>query len=79
MEIFDVPGAYLNYDIPEEKFALLNFEDRFVDIMYEVNPEFIKYVQQEGKKKVLYLRIFRSLYRCIKSALLWYNLYKNTL
>jgi len=29
----------------------------------------------ENGKKVLYLRILKALYRCIESALLWYNLY----
>ena len=39
VEIFDVPGAYLNADIPEDKFILIKTEDKFVDIMYEVNPK----------------------------------------
>ena len=39
VEIFDVPGAYLNADVPEDNFTLLKIEDKFVDIMYEVNPK----------------------------------------
>ena len=46
MAIFDVPGAYLNDNMPEGKIVLLKLEDDFVDIMCEVNPEFIKEVQQ---------------------------------
>ena len=46
--------------------------------MYEVNPEFINDVQQEVKKKVLHLRVLKALYGCIKLALPWYNLYKDT-
>ena len=38
MAIFDVPGAYLNADMLEDKFVLLKLEDEFVDIMCEVNP-----------------------------------------
>ena len=38
MEIFDAPGAYLNVEIPEDKFVLLKLEDEFVDTMCEVNP-----------------------------------------
>ena len=38
MVIFDAPCAYLNYDMPEEKFLLLKLEDEFVDIMCKVNP-----------------------------------------
>ena len=37
MEIFDVPGAYLNGDMIEDKFVLLKLEDDFVDMMCEVN------------------------------------------
>ena len=33
MAIFEVPGAYLNFDIPEDKFVLLKLEDYFVYIM----------------------------------------------
>ena len=33
----------------------------------------------ESGTKVLYLIILRALYGCIQSALLWYNLYLNTL
>ena len=42
MAIFDVPGAYLNSDMPGGKFVLLKLEDEFVDIIHESNPEFIK-------------------------------------
>ena len=38
MAIFDVPGAYLNSDIPEDKFLFLKLEDEFVGIMCEFNP-----------------------------------------
>ena len=31
--IFDVPGAYLNAYIPEDKFTILNIEGESVDIM----------------------------------------------
>ena len=79
MAIFDVSGAYLNADMPEDKFVLLRLEDYIVDIMREVNPEFINDVQQEGKKNVLYLSVLKELYGCIKSTLLWYNLYRVTL
>ena len=66
MAIFDVPGAYLNVDMPEDKFVLLKLEDDFIYIMCEVNLEFIKDIQQKGKKKVLYLRLLKALYGCIE-------------
>ena len=36
--IFDVPGAYLNTYMPNEKYVRLNLEGEFVDIMCDVNP-----------------------------------------
>ena len=50
MAIFDIPGAYLNSDMPEDKFVLLKLGDELVDIMCEVIPELINDVQHEGKK-----------------------------
>ena len=38
MAIFLCPGAYLNDEIPEDKFIILNIEGEFVDIMCKVNP-----------------------------------------
>ena len=52
---FYVPGAYLNYEIPEDKFILLNIDGEFVDIMWEVNPEHKKNARVENGVKVLYV------------------------
>ena len=35
--MFDVPGAYLQTDLPEGNFSLLKFEGIFVDIICEFN------------------------------------------
>ena len=59
MAKFDVPDAYLNADVPEDKFVWLRLEYEFVDIICEVNPEFTKDVKQEFRKKVLYLRVLK--------------------
>ena len=75
MDIFDVPGAYLNDDMPEDKFILLNIEGEVLDIMREVNPEHKKNVRVENGVKVLYLRLLEALYGCMKYALLWYDIY----
>ena len=77
--IFDVPGAYLNAYMPDDKFVLLKLEGEFVDIMCEVNPEYTNDVRHEQGKKVLYLRVLKALYGCIESALLWYEMYSSTL
>ena len=77
--IFDVPGAYLNADLPEDKFIIIKFENKFVDIMCTVNPELKKEVIHDGKNKVLYLKIVKALYGCVESALLWYQLFSSEL
>ena len=51
--IYDVSGAYLNADIPEDKVILLNIEGEFVDIMCKVNPKHKKTVRVKNGVKVL--------------------------
>ena len=41
--MFDVPGAYLQTDLPDNKFVLLKIENEFVDIMCEINEEYKKF------------------------------------
>ena len=77
--IFDIPGAYLHAEMPEDKVVLMRFRGQFVDIMCQVNPEHKKNITYENGKKVLYVRVVRAIYGCIESALLWYNLYVSTL
>ena len=77
--IFDVPGAYLQAEMPKKKKLLVKFRDEFVDIMCEINPEFKKHVIEERGKKVLYVKVLRAIYGCIQSALLWYESYVKTL
>ena len=77
--IFDVPREYLNADMPEDKFILLKVEVEFVDIMLEVKPKHNKNVCVENGVKVIYLRLLKALHGCMESALLWYDLYSNTL
>ena len=50
-----------------------------MDIVCQVNPEFIPDVRYENGKKVLYVRILKALYGMIESALLWYTLYVTVL
>ena len=50
-----------------------------MDIMCEVNPEYKPYVWYENGKKFIYVNVMRAIYGCIEYALLWYNLYVNTL
>ena len=36
---FDIPGAYLHADMPEDKTVILKLKGNFVSIMCEINPE----------------------------------------
>jgi hypothetical protein len=73
----DVPGAYLHADMDD--FTLLKLVGQSVDIMCKTNPEYEQYVTEENGKKVLYLQLLKALYGCIKSAMLWYELFSGTL
>jgi hypothetical protein len=73
----DVPGAYLHADMDD--FTLLKFVGHSVDILCKTNPEYEKFVTEENGKKVLYLQLLKALYGCIKSAMLWYELFVDTL
>ena len=57
----------------------MRLRGKFVEIMCEVNPEYLPYVTEERGKKVLYLKVLQAIYGCIESALLWYNLFSTTL
>jgi hypothetical protein len=73
----DVVGAYLHAEM--EDFTPLKMEGESVDIMCDVNDEYKLYVCYENGKKVLYLKLLKALYGCVKSALLWYELFSGTL
>ena len=57
----------------------MEIRDEFVDVMCEVNPEYIPCMRYENGKKVLYVNILRDIYGCIESELLWYKLYSEKL
>ena len=77
--IFYLPGAYSNSDTFDEKIVRIKLEGEFVDIMCGVNLDHIPNIRFENGNKVLYLRIRKALYGCIESALLWCDIYVNTL
>ena len=63
--IFDVLGAYLNADMPDEKYVRLKLEGNLLDIMWDVNPDHIPNICYKNGKKVLYLRMLKALCGCI--------------
>ena len=77
--IFDIPGSYLHAEMPEDKQIILKVQDKFVDIMCDVNKKHRKNVVIENGNIVLYMKGVGSIYRCIQYALMLYDLYANTL
>ena len=63
--IFDVPGDFLQTALPAEFCLLMWIIDEFLDVMYEVKPEYIPYVRYDNGKNVLYVNILRDIYGCI--------------
>jgi hypothetical protein len=47
--------------------------------MCTVNEKYQSFVAIESGKKVLYLQLLKALYGCVRSALLWYELFATTL
>jgi hypothetical protein len=81
---FDVPGAFLQAEMAEDKLVLLKLKGEFVDMMCKINPEFKLHVRYEttrnGKQiKVLYMKVIRAIYGCIEAALQWYIMFTGTL
>ena len=75
---YDVVGVYFNADMDD--FTTLKLEGLMVDLMVQVDPEkYFRFARYEYGKKVLHLRFLKALYGCIKSGLLWYNMYTSTL
>ena len=73
----DVVGAYLLADMDE--FVLIKLTGDAVDIMCKANAKYRPFVAMESGKKVLYLQLLKALYGCVRSALLWYDLFVSTL
>ena len=64
----DVAGAYLKAYMDD--FVIMKFTGKSVDILCKLNPEHIKFVVFEKGIKVLYVRLIKAIYGCVKSALL---------
>jgi hypothetical protein len=76
--IADVVGAYLNATMDE--FVAMRVVGREAELMCELNPEWKQYLRADRKgRSILYVVLKKALYGCVKSALLWYNLYRETL
>ena len=72
---FNVPGAYLQTNLPKGKFTLLLLEGKFVDIMCDINPEYKQTIRFKYGRNTLYLCITKEIYGMIKYYILWYKIY----
>jgi hypothetical protein len=75
----DVEGAYLHTDMDKE--VIMVFEGNMVDYMVQANPKrYGPHVHTtKNGKKLLDVESLKALYGCIKSTLLWYNLFTEAL
>jgi hypothetical protein len=73
----DIVGAYLKAQMDD--FVLMKFTGESVDILCKMDPRYLDFVTMAGKTKVVYVRLVKAIYGCVKSALLWYNLFSSTL
>ena len=75
--VADVTGTYLNVDMDD--FVLIRLLGDDVDMMCNTNPTYAEFVTYEKGRKMLFLQLKKALYRCVKSALLWYHMFRDTL
>jgi hypothetical protein len=75
--ICDVAGAYLKAFM--EDFVILKFSGKAVEILCRMSSKYLPYVCEENGKKVIYVQLKKALYGCVKSALLWYKMFSETL
>jgi hypothetical protein len=75
--MWDVEGAYLLAE--QDDFVLVKFTGSSVDVLCQVDEEYKSFVTIEKGKKVIYLQLLKALYGCLRSALLWYELYTSKL
>ena len=73
----DVAGAYLKADMDD--FVLMKFVGTSVKILCDLNPKHREFVVIENGVEILYVRLIKALYGCVKSALLWYEMFVSCL
>jgi hypothetical protein len=73
----DIKGAYLNAKMKDD--VHMKIVGKEVELFCEIDPTLAQYVTIEKGKKILYVKLDKALYGCVQSALLWYELYSNTL
>jgi hypothetical protein len=73
--VVDLPGAYLSADMDDEEEVLMVLRDNLAELMALAAPEVYRKhiaVTKDGRT-VLYVKLCKALYGCLKSALLFYR------
>ena len=74
----EVASAYLKANMSD--FVMLRVTGGSVDALLKVNrKKYEPYLIDENKKKVFYLSLRKAMCGCLKAALLWYQLFSDTL
>ena len=73
----DIVGVYLKAYMKD--FVLMKFTGETVQVLCKMNPKHKPFVVIENNQQVLYVRLIKAIYSCVKSALLWYKLFSTTL
>jgi len=66
----DVPGAYLNADMPESEEVLMRLDPYITRVLTKIAPEYEEFRDEKGRAVV---KLKKALYGCIQSAKLWYE------
>ena len=71
--VTDIDGAYLHAHMDE--FVLMVFDGYMAKLLVKACPVYKQFLHtKKNGKKVLYVRLKRALYGCIKSAMLWWTM-----
>ena len=62
-----------------EGYILVKLSGEMLNIRCEVNNRCISVIVTKNDKKVLYMSLTKELCGCVKSAMLWYDTFKNCL
>jgi hypothetical protein len=75
VSVVDLPGAYLSANMDNKEEVLMVMRGRLAEMMAIAAPEVYRpYVKTDPNgKAVLYVKLCKALYSCLKSALLFYK------
>lgn len=70
----DIPGAFLQADLPEDDIVFLRIDGPMVDMLIEIDPDtYAPFKEIHNGKPVLYVRLLKALYGTLQAALLFWQ------